>query len=344
MPNYLRQHQKTLGIAALILPIFFATCFYQAASNGWDWSKVTFWSGPKLASMTRFTGLFTIIAIGAAVVIATGGVDLSMGALMGLTGVLMPMLVRPGQGGTFIDWTVDPWLGWLIIAGISLLAGWFHGMLITKLRLQPFLVTLCGLFIYRGIALTITKENTKGFGSDFEGLKSLASGQILGVPTPFVIAVIIAVLIAVLIHRTVFGRHLLALGRNEQAAKFSGINTDRVKIAAYMLCALAAGFGGVMFAFDSNSAAPSDHCQGYELYAIAGAVLGGCSLRGGEISLAGVIFGTALMQVASDAVFFLDVPNSAKLSVIGAMILLGVIADEFLRIAAARRRAQQKEA
>ena len=344
MPNYLRQHQKTLGIAALLIPIFLVTCFYQAATNGWDWSKVSFSSATNLLRMTRYTGLFAIIAIGAAVVIATGGVDLSMGALMGLTGVLMPMLVRPGQGGAFIDWTVDPWLGWLIIAGISLLAGWFHGILITKLRLQPFLVTLCGLFIYRGIALTITKENTKGFGNDFESFRLLAGGNILGIPTPFVIALLLAILTAVLVHRTVVGRHLLALGRNEQAAKFSGINTDRVKIAAYMLCSLIAGIGGVMFALHTNSVAPSDHCQGYELYAIAGAVLGGCSLRGGEISLAGVIFGTALMQVASDAVFFLNVANSAKLSVIGAMILLGVIADEFLRIAAARRRAQQKEA
>lgn len=328
----------------LLLPIFLFTALYQAGSHDWDWSKATFLSEAKLTSMTRYTGLFAIIAIGAAIVIATGGVDLSMGALMGLTGVLMPMLIRTGEGGTLITSTVDPTTAWLIIGGISLFVGWFHGMLITKLQLQPFLVTLCGLFIYRGAALTVTKEGTKGFGNDFSNLKQLASGQMLGVPTPFVIALVLAIIVAILIHRTVFGRHLLALGRNEQAAKFSGINTDRVKIAAYMLCSLAAGFGGVMFAFDSNSAAPSDHCQGYELYAIAGAVLGGCSLRGGECALAGVILGTALMQVASDAVFFLNVANSAKLSVIGVMILLGVIADEFLRRAAARRRAQQKEA
>jgi ribose transport system permease protein len=161
---------------------------------------------------------------------------------------------------------------------------------------------------------------------------------------PFAIALGLAGLAAVLMHRSVAGRHLLAIGRNEQAAKFSGINTDRAKILAYMLCSLLAGFGGVMFAFESNSAAPNDHCQGYELYAIAGAVLGGCSLRGGEISLAGVLAGTALMQVAADAVFFLDVPNSAKLAVIGVMVLLGVIADEFLRRAAARRQARERAA
>ncbi len=334
-----RQHQKSLGILALILPIFFATCFYQAASNGWDWSKVTFWSGGKIAQMTSYTGLYAIIAIGAALVISTGGVDLSMGALMGLTGVLMPMLVRPGQGAPLINWTVEPAMAWLIIGGISLFIGWLHGMLITKLQLQPFLVTLCGLFIYRGFAMTITKENTKGFGSDFTEMKALAKGTFLHLPMPFVIAALMAGLIAVLMHRTVFGRHLMALGRNEQAAKFSGIRTDRIKIVAYMLCALAAGFGGVMFALDGNSAAPSDHCQGYELYAIAGAVLGGCSLRGGECSLLGVILGTALMQVAADAVFFLNVPNSFRLSVIGMMVLLQIVVGELLRRSAAKRRA-----
>ncbi len=345
MPSILRSHQKSLGILALIIPIFFATCLYQAASSGWDWSKVTFWSSGKLSSMTRYTGLYAIIAIGAAVVIATGGVDLSMGALMGLTGVLMPMLIRPGQGSPikagdtvpFFSGPIDPSSAWIVILCISLFVGWLHGMLITKLKLQPFLVTLCGLFIYRGIAMTITKENTKGFGEEFSGMKELVKSSALGLPMPFVIAVIIAVVMAVAMHRTVFGRHLLALGRNEQAASFSGIRTDRIKIVAYMLCAVAAGFGGVMFALDGNSAAPSDHCQGYELYAIAGAVLGGCSLRGGECSLTGVIIGTALMQVAADAVFFLNVPNSFRLSVIGLMVLLQIVVGELLRRSAARR-------
>jgi ribose transport system permease protein len=340
MPTLLRSHQKSLGILALILPIFFITCLYQAATHDWNWSSVTFWSSEKISSMTRYTGLFGIIAIGAAVVIATGGVDLSMGALMGLTGVLMPMLIRPSQGTPFLDFSVDPWVAWLIVAGISVLVGWFHGILITKLQLQPFLVTLCGLFIYRGIAMTITAEGTKGFGNDFPDVKSLVGGHFLHLPMPFVISLILAGIMALVMHRTVFGRHLLALGRNEQAAKFSGIRTDRIKIVAYMLCSLAAGFGGVMFALDGNSAAPSDHCQGYELYAIAGAVLGGCSLRGGECKFTGVILGTALMQIAADAVFFLGVRNSFRLSVIGMMVLLQIVVGEILRRTAAHRKAE----
>ena len=344
MNHFLRQHQKTIGIALIVLFIFFGTCLYQAVSNGWDWSKVRFWRLDQIDSMAHYTGMFAIIAIGAAIVISTGGVDLSMGALMGLTGVLLPMLIRPGQGEPFIDWTVDPWLAWLMIGGIGMLIGWIHGMLITKLRLQPFLVTLCGLFIYRGIAQTITQDVTKGLGEDFTGLKALANGHVLGLPTPFVIALVMAAVVSVLMHRTVFGRHLLALGRNEQAAAFSGIRTDRVKITAYMLCSLIAAMGGAMFTLEGNSAAPTMHCQGFELYAIAGAVLGGCSLRGGECSMAGVILGTALMQVAQDSVMFLNVSTRLKLTVVGTMILIGVIADEIFRRSSARRSAQQKEA
>ena len=93
MNHFLRQHQKTIGIALIVLFIFFGTCLYQAVSTGWDWSKVRFWRLDQVDSMAHYTGMFAIIAIGAAIVISTGGVDLSMGALMGLTGVLLPMLI-----------------------------------------------------------------------------------------------------------------------------------------------------------------------------------------------------------------------------------------------------------
>jgi ribose transport system permease protein len=338
MPTFLRPYQKSLGILALIIPIFFITCIYQASTHSWDWSKVTFWSSGKIASMTTYIGLYAIIAIGAAVVITTGGVDLSIGALMGLTGVLMPMLIRSGQGMSPGDGVVDPAVAWILIAALSLFLGWFHGVLISKLQLQPFLITLCGLFIYRGVGRTIAHDQNKGFGNDFTEMKTLVNGSFLHVPMPFVIAVVLAIVMSIVMHRTVFGRHLLALGRNEQAAKFSGIRTDRIKIIAYMVCALAAGIGGVLFAMHANSVAPSEHCQGYELYAIAGGVLGGCSLRGGECSFTGVIFGTALMQIAADAVFFLDVPSSFSLSVIGIMLLVQIVTVELIRRRSAARR------
>src|SRR3712207_6534750 len=201
---------------------------------------------------------------------------------------------------------------------LSLAIGLAHGLLITKLRLQPFVVTLCGLLLYRGIARGITADQTQGFATGYKALRYLATGRPFSVPVPFLnwisegnwssvrtnpftgaqtkldaiswvdvpmpflIMIALAIVAAVFLNRTIWGRYLLALGRNEQAARYSGINTDSMTVLAYVICSLLAGFGGMLFIFDVNSAQPSDFGNFYELYAIAAAVLGGCSLRGGE--------------------------------------------------------------
>lgn len=321
--SFLSQHLKTLGVLALVLAITVATGLYEPS----------FVSAHKITYTTKYIGLYGIIAIGAAFVITTGGIDLSMGSLIALTGTLFPILLVEKR------LPVLPAIGLILL--LSLLVGLIHGLLITKLRLQPFLVTLCGLFIYRGIARTISRDENKGFGDQFDELKfSMVRGKILEViQMPFVIMILIALVAAIFLNKTIYGRHLLALGRNEQAARFSGIDTDRMKILAYMICSLLTGFAGIMFVLDSNSSTPSTFGNFYELYAIAGAVLGGCSLRGGESSIAGVICGTALVQVSSDAVFFLGVADTFKSTVIGAFILIGVIADELLRRFSVMRRA-----
>ena len=157
------------------------------------------------------------------------------------------------------------------------------------------------------------------------------------VPMSFVVLIIIGIITAIVLNKTVFGRYLLAVGHNEEAARFSGIKTDRVKIAAYMICSLLGGFAGMLFVLDTNGATPSSFGNFYELYAIAGAVLGGCSLRGGEGAIFGVICGAALVQVAEKAVFFLGVEEKSKFTVIGIFILIGVIADELFRRLSDRR-------
>jgi ribose transport system permease protein len=250
-------------------------------------------------------------------------------------GVMFPMLLME----TMPDAPIAA--AFAIILSLSLMIGLIHGLLITKLRLQPFLVTLCGLFIYRGIARSVANDSTKGFGNEYTGLReTLVKGELFGlIPMPFIIVLLIGIVAAVLLNMTTFGRYLLALGRNEQAAKFSGINTDRMKILAYMICSLLAGFGGIMFVLDTNGATPSKFGNFYELWAISGAVLGGCSLRGGEGSIAGVICGAALVQITTTAVFFLGVSDTHKFTVIGVFILLGVTVDELLNRYAARRRA-----
>jgi ribose transport system permease protein len=217
------------------------------------------------------------------------------------------------------------------VAGLFL--GWLHGLLVTKLKLQPFVVTLCGLLIYRGAARYYTNDGTMGFGyagSDLDFLTWLASGRSFGVPHPFIVLIIVAVAMWVLLHRSVFGRYLYAVGRNEEAARHSGINTSAVIAGAYLIGGGLAGLSTVLLVFYTSSVSPSSFGNFYELYAIAAAVLGGCSLRGGEGSILGIVLGTVLLQILQNLVNILGIPSSLNFAVMGSVILLGVIADQQL--------------
>lgn len=164
----------------------------------------------------------------------------------------------------------------------------------------------------------------------------IALGQ-FPVPIPFLILIGLGILAATLLNRTIYGRYLLALGRNEEAARYSGIHTDRMTILAYVICSLLAGVAGILFALDLNSVSPASHGAFYELYAIAAAVLGGCSLRGGEGSILGVIIGAAVTRVLYNAINLLGIATQLEPVMVGAVILLGVTADELVkRFAAAR--------
>jgi ribose transport system permease protein len=165
-----------------------------------------------------------------------------------------------------------------------------------------------------------------------------AGAKSFGIPYSFFIFVLITLTAIVFLNLTVWGRHMQAVGRNEEAARYSGISTNRVTILAYVLCAVLTGIGGVMFAIDSNSIAPSSFGNFFELYAIAAAVLGGCSLRGGEGSILGVVVGTALMQTLYNSIVLLKIPDELEFTIIGAVILFGVIADELMRRLAGRFR------
>ena len=290
----------------------------------------------NLENTIRWTSLFSIIAIGVSFVIITGGIDLSIGSTVGLVGSLLAFLL------TVKHWSVGAAL--LTVLLLSLLIGLAHGLLITKMRLQPFVVTLCGLLLYRGMSRYITDDQSLGFGNAFEVLRKIAIGRVpltdhLAIPAPFFVTLVFGILAAIFLNRTIFGRYLFALGRNETAARYSGINTDAMKITAYVICSFLAGVGGVLFSLDINSLQPASTGEFYELYAIAAAVLGGCSLRGGEGSILGVIIGTAVMRVLYNSINILHIPTHLEFAIIGAVILAGVIVDELVKRYAATRRA-----
>lgn len=509
----------------------------------------------NLQNLMVRTSLFGIIGIGVAFVIITGGIDLSIGSMIGLIGCLMTLSLMKWE------WGIPATLA--LVLGVSLLLGYLHGILITKAHLQPFVVTLCGLLIYRGAARWITGDSTGGFGKDYnESLRLLATGKpfstatvliflgiglalyciykitkqrqaangksmnwVIGliisitvaisgasrftefsatqvvqlsqgttvsimskrdatkldiskldeedpgkrpsqflpeillnylgyiglpftlflgfvffkrnanpaalaigllsigatltlmasgyvnslfeqrqdigflaisaviltlgifiagvdrflkgvyrtlpehrgllaitcilsvcwlvsqtpicrtlIPAPMVFLAVIATAAAIFLNKTIYGRYLLALGNNESAARLSGINTDRMIILAYVICAFCTAIGGLLFALDGNSIQPAGHGNFYELYAIAAAVLGGCSLRGGEGSIAGVVIGAAVMRVLYNSITLLKIPTSLEFAIIGVVIMIGVLADEIVKKLNNAKRQQQEAA
>jgi ribose transport system permease protein len=313
--------KKDLGLLVLILVVGAAV----AAINP------RFISPINLSNTANLIGLFGLFSIAEAFVIITGGIELSVGSVIALLGVI------------FIDLIANVGLHWALalplVIGLGALMGAVHGFLVTRMRLQPFVVTLCGLLIYRGIARFYTEDATAGFafGVNFPTLEWLTTGRSYGVPHSLIAFVTIALIMAVVLHRTVFGRYLFAVGKNEEAARYSGIRTERVIVAAYVICIALTALAAVFIAMYTRSISPASHGNFYELYAIAAAVLGGCSLRGGEGSILGVVLGTILLQVLQNLVNLLGIPSSLNFAVTGSVILLGVLADTQLGAYRARK-------
>jgi ribose transport system permease protein len=308
-------YRKELGILALLVAI----CVITATLNH------SFVSPANLQDLGRLIGMYGIFSIGAGIVIITSGIDLSVGSMFALEGVLLADMLTL--------WHWPPLVAVLAAVALCSVLGIIHGLLITRVPLQPFIVTLCGLLFYRGMARVITGDESRGFGDakGFEGLANLATGSLFGVPAPFIVMIVISIIMWVVLHRSVFGRHLYAVGRNEEAARYSGINARWVITMAYVISGILAGIAGILIAFYTNSVSPSSHGSFYELYGIAAAVLGGCSLRGGEGTIIGILIGTTLLQVLQNLVNLLGIPSSLNFSVMGAVILIGVIVDELIK-------------
>jgi ribose transport system permease protein len=307
--------KKELGIFILLVILCAVTGF----------KNPLFFSRINLVNNANLIGLFGIFSIGAGIVIITSGIDLSVGSMIALNGMLSVIALT--------QWHL-PWpLAVLFALAVPMALGLAHGVFITQFKIQPFIVTLCGLLIYRGVARFISNDMTKGFGdaNGYQTLQQWANGTLWGLPMPFVYLIIIAVIMWIVLHRSVYGRYLFAVGRNEEAARFSGVNTRLVIGSAYVLAALLTAISGILFAFYTNDVSPSTQGNFYELYGIAAAVLGGCSLRGGEGSILGILIGTTLLLVLQNLVNLLNIPSSLNFAVMGGVVLLGVLADELIQ-------------
>lgn len=318
--------KKIKGILITLIVIYVATAIFGE----------NFLSGYNQGKLLERTALYGLLGIGVSFVIITGGIDLSIGSVVCLVGCGVPWLLTK-QG-----WS--PGSAVLLAMVVSLCIGLWHGFLIAKLKLQPFVVTLCGLLIYRGAMRGIVEDQSQGFEGGYESFRQWGTEWIqvagkFGIPYPFLILIVVAVIAWIFLNKTIWGRYLFALGNNEEAARLSGINTDRMVILSYVICSMLAALGGLLFVLNGSSAQPSDYGNFYELYAIAAAVLGGCSLRGGEGTVVGVVIGTAVMQLLRNMINLVDwLKSHMEFLIVGVVLLVAVIVDEIVKQRVAKRR------
>lgn len=273
----------------------------------------------NLTNVTRQVSINAIIASGMTLVIITAGIDLSVGSLVALTGCVA-MLALNG--------TDNDLLGVLVGIGIGALAGAFNGGLVAYARLPAFVVTLGGLTIFRGLALTITEGQPL---IRFEGTyKWLGQGFLLGVPVPVWIMLVVVLAVHVLLKRTTLGAHFYAVGGNETAARLSGVRVERVKFWAYTICGLLTGLAGMVLMARLSSAQPASG-EMFELDAIAAVVLGGTSLSGGRGTVWGTLVGALIIGILNNSLNLLGVPSFYQLVAKGLIILLAVFVDQWLR-------------
>jgi ribose transport system permease protein len=292
------------------------------------WWDPSFLSPFSVRSLLRDTAIWSLYALGQAVVIIGGGIDLSVGSLLCFLGVLLIVLLNSDA--------VPPAAALAIVASAALAVGLAHGFLICGLGLQPFLVTLCSMLMFRGLARVLTHDRTVSFDvSEQPWLRTLGAGTLGGIPIPLYILLVVLAILAFAMQHTVPGRYLYAIGSNLDAARYSGVRVNLLRIASYAICSLLTATAAVLEVGDVGSVPPSNAGLAYEMYGITGAVLGGCALRGGQGSLLGVVVGMAVLRVIKSTVIFLGISTYWTFAVTGFVLLAAVIIDSFVR----RRRA-----
>ncbi|MCQ4162494.1 ABC transporter permease [Roseomonas sp. GC11] len=286
-----------------------------------------FLSGGNLYNISKNFSFVAIVALGVTLVIVTGGIDLSVGSTMALVALVTVMTLNAVAGR--FSGLPGLALGAALCAGLatSLAIGLINGVLVAKVGLSPFVTTLGMLSIARGLCYVITDGRGQApQGDDAELLYSLADGQLLGLPMPVVYLLVLAGLLGLVLHHSAWGRHLFAIGGNERAARLCGVRVDAVKISAYVLSALAAGFAGVLMAGWLGSV-PANLAFGYELRIIAASVIGGANLAGGAGGPLGAVLGSALIEVIRNGLVLGKVSPYWQDTLIGLIIILAVLVD-----------------
>jgi ribose transport system permease protein len=302
-------------IALIILIAFF-----------WWQNPGVFTKPANLKVIMRFVATFGILGIGEILVIITGGIDLSVGSMVALTGVLVAWLMLKGAFG-IASFGVIPAI--LIVLALSALVGLWHGFFVTKVGVPPFIITLGTWLMAHGAAAFITRGYPVVFESGHPFLV-LGQGDVGWIPIMFIVLVVVALIAYFILNFTTLGRHIYAVGGNREAARVSGVKVDGVRMFCYAVSGTMAGITGILWASRLGQGTPVVGST-YELWAIAATVIGGTSLFGGEGTVLGAILGAAIMGVMQNGMVLMDVSSYVQEVVLGAVLVIAVTYDTLRR-------------
>ncbi|OYD07107.1 ABC transporter permease [Paludifilum halophilum] len=300
-PGRVQQIGPLVGLGLIILALSLISREFLSITN--------------IFNVLRQISINALLAFGMTFVILTGGIDLSVGSILALSGALSAGMLAGGM---------DPWLAVLAGLAAGTVMGAGNGVLVAKGKVAPFIATLATMTIFRGLTLVYTEGRPISYDSDTFAM--LGKGYFFEIPIPVIWMLVSFVIVYLILKNTPFGRHVYALGGNEEAALLSGVRTDRVKIRVYAVSGLFAALSGIILTARLNSAQPTAGTT-YELDAIAAVVLGGTSLAGGKGWVTGTLIGAMIIGVLDNGLNLLNVSSFYQQVVKGAVILLAVLLD-----------------
>ena len=324
--KFLSRFQSVIALGLVLLGL-------SLASGSWE-GVVSFWSKflavDNGLNVLRQISINLCLSIGMTLIILSGGIDLSVGSILALAGAVAAGLFKEGVALPYWNVSVELTVCGAIVVGIGvgLILGWVNGLLITRCRLPPFVATLGMLSVARGLTMLWTQgRNIPELGDDFG---FIGTARVFGVPMPVWISLALVAVFVVVTKHTCFGRYLYAVGGNERAAAYSGLNVDGIKWRAYTLGGGLAGVAGLLLASKLNAATPNAGI-GYELDSIGAVVIGGTSLSGGRGSILGTVLGCLIIGILNNGLLLLNVSSDWQMVVKGIVIWVAVAIDQISR-------------
>ncbi len=301
--RFIRRHQNVLIIWGVLVIVFVVSALVSEP-----------FTGPRnLINLSRQSAALALVAVGQTFVLLSAGIDLSVGSTISLIVVIMAAIMEPTPESMFLTTLAG--------LGIGVAVGLFNGLAITRLKVSPFMVTLATLSIVRGLALQLRQQPQATIPNEFS---PYFTGEIAGVPIPFLIIVVTTTIAAIVLRHTRFGRHIYAVGSNEVSTRLSGMPTDRIKVMAYMACGFMTGLAGIYWAARSRAGDPLSG-ENFAFDSVTAVVLGGTSLLGGAGSVWGTLAGVLVIGILGNIMNLTGIASNFQYIFKGILLIIAVM-------------------